>query len=117
VTEKEWRALLQSFVMGELDGLTFERRFLDGWRSDRDTLGTSPYAIERLFYEVDAYCGYPELRGPQDLDEAGLRDATIEALARFDEPRPPAPPRTPADLKDEKLLDDVRRAVARLGRS
>jgi hypothetical protein len=116
MTRGEWRSLLESFVAGEIDGPAFERRFLDAWRADYDNQAKLPPSLEWLFYEVDAYCAEPEIRGSKDLDDDGLRAATRQALARFDEPRPPRAQPSAPEIADKTMLDDVRRAFARLVR-
>ncbi len=106
----EWRSLLESFVEGRMSGPDFERAFLDAWRHDRDNGIRVARAVDTLFYEVDAYCADPALRGPNDIDEAALLAATREALARFDEPWP----ERPGEETDLQQLDAIRRTLTRL---
>jgi|GEM_PF-1658897 len=111
VTKQEWEALIGEFIAGAMSGPDFERRFLDGHRQTVELGESVPYAVDLLFYEVDAYCQDPALRGPNDLDEAGLRDAARLLLPRIDEPWPPLPGQPTKDQNDANF----RRAAARLG--
>lgn len=87
-----WRTLIEAFAEGALDGPTFERRFLALRRGEIDR-GESPrFAVDLLFYEVDAFCADPALRGPEDIDEAELRRQAQRCLARWDEPWPSTAP-------------------------
>ena len=84
-----WRSLIEAFAAGRIDGPSFERRFLALWRADI-ARGESPrHAVDLLFYEVDAYCDDPALRGEQDIDEEELRRQARLCLSRWHEPWPP----------------------------
>ena len=111
MTKADWERLMCRFIGGDLDGPRFERAFLDAWREARDKGESEPYAVDLMFYEVDAYCADPALRAETDLDEAGLRDAARRLVDRLDEPWPPLP----GDRSDTDKLEDFRRAAARLG--
>lgn len=81
----EWQALVSRFLDGDMDGPAFETAFIAAYNAAR-LPGDVPYAMDLLFYEVDAYCADPALRGPEDIDEAQLRAAARALLARIDEP-------------------------------
>jgi hypothetical protein len=86
-----WRTLINSFVDGAIDAPTFETKFLALHR-DEVALGHSVrYAVDLLFYEVDAYCSDTSLRGPADIDEAQLLEAAKNALREWERPWPPLP--------------------------
>lgn len=106
-----WTSLMQRFIDGALDGPRFERGFLDAFREKRDAGERVPYAADLMFYEVDAYCADPALRGENDLDEAGLRNAARRLITRMDEPWP----KLPGEPSDAQMLDNFRRAAAALG--
>lgn len=114
MTKAEWQELVRHFIEGELDGPAFERQFLDATRAATDKGESVPYAIDLLFYEVDAYSALPELRGPNDLDEAGLREAARRLIERMDEPWPklPGDPRN-----DDEAMARFKRVIAELGLS
>jgi hypothetical protein len=114
VTDK-WRQLVESFVDGRIAGPAFERAYLDMWREDRDAGISNRYAVDILFGGVDAYCADPTLFGPYDITEDQLRDEARQALERWDEPWPGLPPLTPEDRRNEKHLEDFRRAAEGLG--
>lgn len=77
-------ALIRDFLAGTIDADTFERGYL---RASREDLHHRPRAVylvlDTLFADVDAYCPDPALRGPDDLDAAGLRHAASRAAARL----------------------------------
>jgi hypothetical protein len=110
-----WRQLIESFADGRIDGRAFEQRYLDMWREDRDAGESNRYAVDILFYGVDAYCADPALFGEHDITEDQLREEARQALARWDEPWPSLPPLTAEDRRDMELMDGVRRAAAGLG--
>ena len=90
--DRQWRRLIEAFVDGRIDGPDFEARFL-AMRRDEIARGESQrYAVERLFYEVDAYCADPALRDDGDIDEVTLREEARRCLAGWEEPWPPIPP-------------------------
>lgn len=91
---RDWAALAEQFVEGKMTGPEFERAFILAHRHAAEHGETIPYAMDLLFYEVDAYCADPALRGPEDIDEVELRAAAIRLLGRLDEkwPRPPGSP-------------------------
>jgi hypothetical protein len=111
-SREPWQSLMQALITGELDGPQFERAFLDAWRDARDNGERVPYAADLMFYEVDAYCADPALRGPEDLDEVGLRAAALSLVGRLDEPWP----KLPGAPSDEQQMKNFERAVAALGR-
>jgi hypothetical protein len=83
-----WRSLITRFVEGQMTAKAFEKAFLTAWHHERDAATRVPFAVDRLFYEVDAYCADPDLRAPADLDDEGLTRAAIRALDEFDAPWP-----------------------------
>lgn len=87
-----WRPLVEAFVSGELDGPAFERHFLELRRDEIDRGESQRFAVDLLFYEVDAFCADPALRDAGDIDEAELRRQAQRCLARWDEPWPPRVP-------------------------
>ena len=92
MSDDAWCALITAFAEGDLDGPTFERRFLDLRRGEIDRGVSQRFAVDLLFYEVDAYCADPALRGAEDIDEAELRRQAVLCLARWEAPWPPKVP-------------------------
>lgn len=84
----DWRRLIESFANREVDGPTFERAFLNARREEVNAGLSQSYAVDLLFYEVDAYCSDPMLMGPEDIDEEQLRVEAVRCLARWDVPWP-----------------------------
>ncbi len=83
-----WRALITTFVEDQMTAPDFEKAFLTAWNRNRDRHDRVPFAVDRLFYEVDAYCADPSLRREGDLDDEGLQKAAVRALDDFDMPWP-----------------------------
>lgn len=79
MTPAEWRALLEAYIEGRIGHDAFERRFLDGWRANRDSAFKIPPPIDALFYVVEAYAA-PELRDENSADEAEMLAAARKAL-------------------------------------
>jgi hypothetical protein len=78
------RQLIETFVLGHINGRDFEARFLENFRRARDNGHSIRHAVDLLFYDVDAFCDDASLRGPDDLDENGLRERARIALARWE---------------------------------
>lgn len=110
-----WRALLSAFADGAVGGPAFERAFLDLWRLAGDAGDRVPYAIDLLFYEVDAYCADPLLFQDGDNTEDMLMDHARAALARLHAPWPDRGPETAEEKRDRALLDELKRLAAGLG--
>ena len=86
--DTHWKDLISSFIEESIDGPTFERRFLDIRREEINQGLSQRYAVDLLFYEVDAYCVDPSLAGPEDIDEHQLRREAVRCLQRWAEPWP-----------------------------
>ncbi|MBN9364425.1 MULTISPECIES: colicin immunity domain-containing protein [unclassified Devosia] len=85
-----FRQLVEALLEQRVSAENFEAAYLRAY-SEAAAAGVSiPFAADRLFYAVDAYCSDPSLRGPLDIDEATLRSEAREALARWSLPWPPA---------------------------
>ena len=106
----EWRRLLEDFAEARLAAPDFERAFLDAHRTAVEAGETVPYAVDLMFYEVDAYSPDPSLRAPDDNDDDMLRAHAQRLLGRFDEPWP----KLPGSPTDAQVLENFRRAAARL---
>ena len=113
--DADWRALIEDFVAGRTDGPTFERAYLDRWRRARDNGERERRAVDKLFYGVDAFCADPALRGDTDIDETQLRAEARQALENWDETWPDGGPLSPEDTRNAELLEQFKRAAARLG--
>lgn len=106
----DWRRLLEDLSEARLAASDFERLFLDAHRAAVAAGETVPYAVDLMFYEVDAYSPDPSLRAPDDNDDAMLRAHAQRLLGRFDEPWP----KLPGSPTDVQLIENFRRAAARL---
>lgn len=110
MNNEDWRRLLEDLSEARLAASDFEAAFLDCHRAAVAAGESVPYAVDLMFYEVDAYSPDPSLRGPEDNDDDMLRAHAQRLLGRFEEPWPKLPG-SPTDLQ---LLENVRRAAARL---
>lgn len=78
--DNEFRALGAVFAQGRMTASEFEGAYLILWRRYRDLGVPTSKAVDRLFADVDVFCGDPELRDSGDLDEEGLRAAVVRFL-------------------------------------
>jgi len=75
--------IIEEFLSGTIDSLTFERRFLDSFlECGQELWPDAEYEIlQELFWAVDAFVADPDLRdSPEDLDEDQLRAEATRAL-------------------------------------
>lgn len=80
-TLNEYVQLIESFVRGETSAAEFERRYLTLFKSDQTRHSDAEFRIlDRLFSEVDAFCGDSSIRSLDDLDDLELRDRCVQAL-------------------------------------
>lgn len=86
-----WRILIETFVNGSVDAPTFEREYISLHRTEVTRGASIRFAVDQLFYEVDAYCADPNLRGTEDIGEEELLLAAKKALNDWDRPWPPIP--------------------------
>ena len=76
--------LIESFLSNQISPFEFQRKYLDMFKED-DSEGTEEEyeVLNDLFGDVDAFYADPELRGPDDLDENGLRRHSEIALKKL----------------------------------
>jgi len=76
--------LLSQFIADEITGLEFEDLFLEMFKSESNILPNYAYdALNKLFLDVDSYCGDPDLRDDEDLDDEMLEVSAKEALKKL----------------------------------
>ncbi len=104
----DWQQLISAFVDANIDAPEFERRFLEGWRAAQAEGEQVPFAVDQLFYRVDAYNPDADSRDPYDLDEDQLRTAALVLLGRLDQPWP-----EPGEFaeRDAEILNQIRRTA------
>jgi hypothetical protein len=83
VTDADWRALIREFVEGRLSADDFHDRFLASWHAVRDAVLPEPKPVSWRFFEVEACCGDPALRGKYEIDAEQLLVAARRALEQF----------------------------------
>lgn len=74
--------LAQSFVDSKFSATEFEAKYLKLFQYDKTDLTEAEYIIlNNLFWAVEDFCSYSELRDEGDLDEIQLLQAAEVALA------------------------------------
>lgn len=72
--------MLRDFVAGKIDSAAFETSYLNKFKTEETELPESAFlALDRLFADVDAYCGEVSLRS-STLD--GIRDEELRTSAK-----------------------------------
>lgn len=80
----EYETIIESFLKGELTGEEFERQYMDLFNYDKICIGKKYKILSPLFWAVEDYCPYPELRDENDLDENQLAEVAKETLEKID---------------------------------
>jgi len=84
---ENYRQLVEQFLQREISAAQFEAGFLDRFKNERKGMPESLFsALDRLFGDVDMFCGDEGLREDHELDEDALRQAcerTLTAIAEL----------------------------------
>ena len=76
--------LLTQFVTGKITAAQFEHAFLKMFKEETEIFPEDIYEVlNKLFLDVDAYCGDPSLRDEEDLDDEKLLAGAKEALKKL----------------------------------
>ncbi len=76
--------LISQFTEGRIGVGAFEHSYLRLFKDDPTRWSEEAFAVlDRLFAEVDAYCGDPALRGERDIDAGELKARSEEALSEL----------------------------------
>ena len=76
--------LMRDFLADQISASDFERRYLDLFQNDKIARPEHTFRdLNDLFFDVDAFCGDPELRDGDDLDEDQLRASVRSAVERL----------------------------------
>lgn len=71
---EEYLSLIWAFVSGSLTASEFEGMYLELFKSDECIRDEAIFLVlDRLFSDVDVFCADSSIRGPDDLDDNGLR--------------------------------------------
>jgi hypothetical protein len=85
-TLADYIKLIRAFLSNEIDVLTFERQYLEMFKSDETMRGDSRYEVlNNLFGAVDAFCADESLRGEYSIDEEQLREECREAIGKLEQ--------------------------------
>lgn len=75
-----YQKLIESFVEGRQSATQFETDYLHLFKHDRSRSKEVYPILSNLFWAVEDFCPYPDLRENGDLDENQLLDAAKVAL-------------------------------------
>ncbi len=75
-----YQQLVESFVAGKLSAVQFEATYLRLFKHDTSRSKEVYPILSNLFWAVEDFCIYPELRDEGDLDEIQLLQAAEVAL-------------------------------------
>jgi len=75
-----YQKLVESFVEGKLSAVQFEAKYLRLFKHDTSRSKEVYPILSNLFWAVEDFCVYPELRDESDLDENQLLQAAEVAL-------------------------------------
>jgi hypothetical protein len=75
-----YQQLVESFVEGKLSAIQFEAEYLRLFKYDTSRSKEAYPILSNLFWAVEDFCVYPELRDESDLDENQLLQAAKVAL-------------------------------------
>ncbi len=81
--DEVFRPLGTAFVQGRMSGTDFEEQFIRFWKLYRDNHVSTSTKVDKLFTDVDAFCGDPELWEEGDLDEDALRAEVARYLQKW----------------------------------
>lgn len=81
-----YNKLINSFINGNISAEEFDLKYLDLFLNDKTSYSQKLYDItQELFYDVEEFCIYPELREEGEIDEDGLLNSAKIALKRLEE--------------------------------
>lgn len=82
---EKYTQLIQRFIDGTINAAQFEKTYLRMFLSEGADLSEREFAIlNKLFTDVDAFCGDESLRGEDDIDEDELLECAKTALNELD---------------------------------
>ena len=76
--------LITQFVAGDVTADQFEASYMDMFKNESREIPDDIYdVLNDLFSDLDVYCGDPDLRDDEDLDESALLSSAEEALRKL----------------------------------
>jgi hypothetical protein len=77
-------ALIADFVSRKSTPTAFEKAYLSAFKTEEVELPSEVFLVlDRLFADVDAYCGDPGMRGPSDIGDDELNARAWSALGEL----------------------------------
>lgn len=81
---EQYILLITQFIAGDIAASQFEMSYMDMFKNEYREFPEDVYdVLNGLFSDVDAYCGDPELRDDEDLDDEQLLGSAKEALKKL----------------------------------
>lgn len=81
---EKYKLLIARFVGGKITAEQFESAYLEVFKNEVNTLPNDAFVVlNKLFLDVDEYCGDPTLRDDEDLDDEMLMSSAKEALKKL----------------------------------
>ena len=76
--------LITQFVTRKITSVQFETAYLDMFKKETEILPENTYdVLNNLFLDVESYCGDPNLRDEDDLDDKDLLASAKKALEKL----------------------------------
>ncbi len=80
----EYLNLIWEFITGTSTVSQFETKYLELFKSDETIRDEKIFLIlDRLFSDIDVYDSDPTIRGPDGLDDEGLKKAAHSAYVKL----------------------------------
>ena len=87
ITKKGFEKLISDYVQGNISVDIFEKEYINLFRKLRDSDASLQDEVEEiisiLFTDIDCFCGDPELREEEDIDEQELLKRATSAFERL----------------------------------
>jgi hypothetical protein len=76
----EYIKLISAFEKNKITAVKFQNQFLKLFKYDKNREVRFYELVEPLFWAVEDFCEYPELRDENDFDESQLKEFAVKTL-------------------------------------
>jgi len=80
-----YKDIISCFVEKNLSARQFEKKFMQLFKYDKSCIGETYEVLSPLFWAVEDFCSYPELRDEDDIDEHQLMEVAKDTLKKINE--------------------------------
>lgn len=81
---EEYIALIRQYTDRDAEAEEFSRMYLNTFKNEHRAYSEETYHIlQNMFWAADAYCGDPELRNEDDIDEEEFSDVARQTLKKL----------------------------------